>query len=79
MCHCLTVFGQAMLFDQRKNNEDTASPKTPARFCLRLKKPSSFRVMRSVRGPDEYQTPCFPNGNSKELTVPMLRQRLNRF
>ncbi|MEI8022468.1 MAG: hypothetical protein WCH39_29935, partial [Schlesneria sp.] len=30
MCHCLTVFGQAVLFS-RQTAADTASPRTPKR------------------------------------------------
>ena len=29
LCHCLAVFGQAVLFEYIENREDTASPKTP--------------------------------------------------
>ena len=35
--------------------------------------------MSIVRKPGEYQSSCFQIRNSHEVTVPLLRQRLNRF
>ena len=35
-CHCLTDFGQAVLFACCENSEDTASPKTPMQWHITL-------------------------------------------